>query len=172
MRDQYLDIGKVGELHVLGELLKRGVVPYEPLVDRAGFDAVIPHEDGSYIAVQIKTCTSTVSSRWFAIDRLEPCPNLYVVCVAMNLQPFETWIIPSELFAANATRSKSGHLDLDLNAKPRGQSRTRAEKLKEFLEAWHLLTGDDFARIAESSFAEDWLSEQDAIYNEEQLSHG
>ena len=165
MRDQYLDIGKVGELHVLGELLKRGIVPYEPLVDRMGVDAIVPQEDGSYIAVQIKTCTSAVSSRWFAIDRLEPRPNLYIVCVAMKSQPIETWIIPSEVFVANATRSKSGHLDLDLNIKPRGQRLTRAEKLKEFLEAWHLLTGDDFGRIAESSFAEDWLSKEDQVYD-------
>ena len=170
MRGEYLRIGKAGELHVLGVLLKRGITPYIPVVDCEGVDAIVPQVDGGYVEVQVKTCTSAVSSRWFAVDRLEPRADLYLVCVAMNLQPIETWIIPSEVFLANATRSKSGHLDMDFNGKPRGQSLTRAEKLREFLEAWHLLTGDDqFGRLAERSFAEDWLSEEDSVYDKGQV---
>ncbi|MDI6905290.1 MAG: hypothetical protein QMD13_07380 [Candidatus Bathyarchaeia archaeon] len=116
--------GKIGEFSVFVKLLDHGLVPYVPLVDE-GIDCLL--RDGTKI--QIKTVKTRRDPRWFQVTNLVPEDNFYIICVdAWG----EFWIFPSRVFAENATESK-GIYDLDLDRKG------RAEKLKEYRDAWALL---------------------------------
>jgi len=116
--------GKMGELKVFVKLLEQGLVPYAPLVDE-GMDCLL--RNGTQI--QIKTVKTQRDPRWFQITNLVPRDNLYIICVDAT---GEFWIFPSKIFAENATESK-GIYDLNLDTKG------RAEKLKEYKNAWALL---------------------------------
>ena len=52
--------GEIAELYVFGELLKRGVLPYVPVVDE-GVDALVRTFGGHVIELQIKSAGSAVS---------------------------------------------------------------------------------------------------------------
>lgn len=133
--------GKIGELHVFGELLRKGVNPYVPLVDREGIDAVIRRRDGSYIELQIKTANTPQTPRWFGVQNLKPKHQLFIACVALATEPVETWIIPSQVFRAHSNYSpKSRYHDLNLDSTKRGSDVPRWKLLEEFREGWHLLT--------------------------------
>jgi hypothetical protein len=135
--------GKIGELHVFGELLHRGVNPYVPLVDREGIDAVVRRRDGTYLELQIKTINTPQYPRWFGARISRPRNQLFMVCVTLATVPSETWIIPSHVFKTHSTySSKIGVYDLDLDATKRGSDVVRKKLLAEYCEAWHLLTED------------------------------
>ena len=131
--------GKRGELYVFGELLRRGVVPYVPMVDMEGIDAVIRSTTG-HLELQVKSSATPKSPRWFQVERLRPRESYFLICVNLTVDPPETWIIPSQVFAENATQSKDVW-DLDMDATPRGARIGRAEALQGYREAWHLLVG-------------------------------
>ncbi len=140
MADDRLATGKIGELHVFRELLRCGVNPYVPVVDREGIDAVIRKQDGSYIEVQVKTVATTKTPRWFQVTGLRPRHQLFICCVCLSLDPVETWILPSHVFKQHATYSSKARLyDLNLDAKGRTSSIPKWQLLEEYREAWHLL---------------------------------
>lgn len=135
-----LATGKIGELHVFSELLRRGVNPYVPLVDREGIDAVIRKRDGSYVELQVKSIATPQTPRWFNANIPRPRHQLFMVCVSLATHPVETWIIPSHVFTRHSTYSrKHGLYDLNLDATKRGGSIRRGELLEEYREAWQLL---------------------------------
>jgi hypothetical protein len=131
--------GKQAELYVFGELLRRGVVPYVPMVDIEGVDALIRSTSG-YLELQVKSSATPKSPRWFQVERLRPRENYFLVCVNLTTDPPETWIMPSGVFAEKATQSKD-IWDLVMDATPRGAHITRAEASQHYREAWHLLAG-------------------------------
>jgi hypothetical protein len=144
--------GKIGELHVFGELLRRGVNPYVPLVDREGIDAVIRRRDGTYVELQIKTIATPQYPRWFGARISRPRHQLFMVCVSLATDPSETWIIPSHVFKTHSTYSpKAGVYDLDLDSTKRGSDVPRGKLLAEYREAWHLLTEGAETSIEESA---------------------
>ena len=119
--------GKMGEFRVFVKLLEHGLVPYVPLVDE-GIDCLLKNG----IRIQIKTVGTQRDPRWFQVTNLVPEDNFYIICVDAD---GEFWIFPSRVFAENATESK-GIYYLNLDSKGRG------EKLKNYKNAWHLLTKD------------------------------
>jgi len=115
--------GKAGEHRVFAELMKRGLIPYVPLVDE-GIDCLL--RDGTKI--QVKTIKT--QPRWFQIRNLVPEDNFYIIGIDAD---DEFWVFPSRVFAQNATMSK-GIFDLNLDSKGRG------DKLKNYKGAWDLIT--------------------------------
>ncbi|MDP2950324.1 MAG: hypothetical protein Q8P22_12405 [Chloroflexota bacterium] len=174
--------GKLGELLVCSELLRRGVVPYIPLEDLEGVDIVIRRSDGTCADLQIKTIGGDKPNRWLQVWNLKPRPNSFIVGVMLPQDPVEVWIIPSAEFERYATRSadKKGIViyDLDLDTAPRSDpGRKRREILSQYKDAWHLLTQgactflpsvDNAAwlRASEPAFAADWSSQEDEKYDE------
>jgi hypothetical protein len=143
-----LATGKIGELHVFSELLRRGVNPYVPLIDREGIDAIIRRRDGSYLELQIKTANTPQTPRWFIAKISKPRHQLFMVCVSLATDPVETWVVPSHVFKRHSTHSqKAGVFDLNLDAAKRGSRMPRGNLLEEYREAWHLLTEE--AEIAD-----------------------
>ena len=62
--------GRRGELHVFGELLKREIIPYAPIVDLEGIDCIIRKSDGSYVELQVKTLNTPKTPMWWQVSIL------------------------------------------------------------------------------------------------------
>jgi hypothetical protein len=148
-----ISVGKIGELHVFRELLRRGVNPYVPLVDIEGVDAVIKTKSGDYLELQIKTVATEKTPRWFQVQKLRARHNYYVVCVVLTVEPIETWIVPSLVFERHSTVDKSGLCDLNFDSTARGSDVPRWKLLDEYRDAWHLLSGEAVIRPVESAEA-------------------
>ncbi|MBI2886308.1 MAG: hypothetical protein HYY02_03765 [Chloroflexi bacterium] len=131
--------GKLGELFVFSELLKMGSLPYLPLVDAEGVDAIVRASDGRLLELQIKTVGSQRSPRWFQVQRLQASERLFIICVEPD---HTTWIIPSYAFEKYATKSK-GTYDLDLDGTPRGLNAPRKEILAPYRNNWSLLNRNE-----------------------------
>jgi hypothetical protein len=174
--------GKQAELYVFGELLRRGIVLYVPIVDMEGVDAVIRSARG-YLELQVKSSATPKNPRWFQAERLRARGNYFIICVNLTTVPPETWVIPSGEFDRYATRStdnkgRTTH-DLDLDTAPRQEpGRKRWEILAAYKDGWGLLGHDletplpeataagTWTRASEPSFAEDWSSPEDEKYDE------
>ena len=76
-----LEKGKMAELAVFGELLKRGVIPYVPLVDIKGIDAIIRKDDGRLLEIQVKSTYSKEMQGSFNVDDLVAKPNFFIIGV-------------------------------------------------------------------------------------------
>ena len=141
--------GKRAEFLVFGELIRKGVDLYLPVID-TGIDAIVHRRDGKYINIQIKSTQKGWSFQVWDLDRLRPGESRFVVCVDMSKQESEdkpeVWVFPSEIFAEYATliRSKEGYrlyrLDLESRSK-KHENKLRRNELQEYREAWGLLTG-------------------------------
>lgn len=137
--------GKRAEFLVFGELIKRRADLYFPVID-TGIDAVIPRKDGTYLQIQVKSRTK--QGGWFtAYDlHLYDDERFFIVCVDMSKSTPETWVIPSKIFTeyANVSKSKEGWnkytLGIDSKDTKHGNE-LRRNLLKEYREAWKLLTG-------------------------------
>ena len=157
--------GKRGEYYVFGELLRRGLDPYTPVVD-IGIDAIIRDKDGSaYVELQVKSTETENMAGYFNVNNLEPGPNLFIICVDMSEaklseygQP-EIWVLPSSVFAQHATMQAvedKTRYQLPLPAKDRRYgNKTRAESLEEYCatrheEAWRQLSKGKPASLAEA----------------------
>ena len=136
--------GKLGELYVFSELIKRGAMPFLPIADVSGIDAVVRKKDGIYVEIQIKTTWTEEMAGYFNVpklDKVNPPKNLFVVGLIIGeelrgTKEPETWIVPSEVYAENSTKK---YLGIGTGATDR--ERRLREKLAHYCEAWHLLTG-------------------------------
>ena len=157
--------GKRGEYYVFGELIKRGLDLYLPVVD-IGIDAIIRGKDGSaYVELQVKSTETENQAGYFNVYDLEPSPNLFIICVDMSKaklseygQP-EIWVLPSGVYEQHATIQTLEHTTryhLPLPAKDRRYlNKTRAESLEEYCatrheEAWRQLSKRKPASLAEA----------------------
>jgi len=139
--------GKRAEFLVFGELVKRGADLYLPVID-IGIDAIIKKQDGTYLQIQVKSTESLEQAGWFNVWDLEHYKDkgLFIVCVEMSKESPEIWVLPSEVFMEYAVVSKSKEgwnkytLGIDSKDTKHGNE-TRRILLKEYLGAWHLLTG-------------------------------
>jgi len=149
--------GKLAELKVFGELIKRGADLYLPVMD-IGTDAILRREEENgtytYLEIQVKSTEAKEQAGYFNIYDLPPRGYLFIVCVDMSgvkLKEYhgepEIWIFPSRVFHSHGTgKDKDKHCLLPLPDKPRGESRTREEILDQYCaskheDAWKLLTG-------------------------------
>jgi len=139
--------GKRAEFLVFGELIKRGANLYLPVIDK-GIDAIILKQDGTYLQIQVKSTEAEEQAGWFNVEELElyKGKNLFIVCVEMSKEPPEIWVLQSEVFMeyANVSKSKEGRnnyrLGIDSKDTKHGNEPRRG-LLKEYREAWGLLTG-------------------------------
>ena len=134
--------GERGELYVYGELLKRGVVSYLPLVDE-GLDALVRTPGGAVIEIQIKAAGSAGGKypRWFQMQRVEPRKNFVIVGVEfIEGEPGDVWIFPSVIFDKYASRPPKGTpRELDLDSGIRKYGMPLRELLCGFRNRWELL---------------------------------
>ena len=74
--------GKIGELHVFNELLKKGLTPYVPLVDD-GVDAIVRFADGRTLDLQIKYSGGAGGKHpgWFQVDKIAPAKRYFILAV-------------------------------------------------------------------------------------------
>lgn len=101
--------GKRMEYKLVGDMLMEGLDCYLPLVDDHGVDCVIKKEDGTFIEVQIKARSKTVTegdaALFSAIDH-ELQQNFYFVFFSERLQTM--WIMSSEEFLNECVTNKTG----------------------------------------------------------------
>jgi hypothetical protein len=139
--------GKRAEFLVFGELLRRRVDLYLPVID-TGIDAIVRRKDGTYLEIQVKSTETPIMAGCFNVYDLD-CyarKNFFIVGVDLSKQPPETWIFLSLVFVKYATvwKSKKGFkrytLILDYKDRKHG-NKLRRDILKRYREAWELLTG-------------------------------
>ena len=101
--------GKRMEYKLVGDMLMEGLDCYLPLVDDHGVDCVIKKSDGTFIEVQIKARSKTVTegdaALFSAIDH-EYQPNFYFVFYSERLDLM--WIMSSEEFLEECVTNKTG----------------------------------------------------------------
>lgn len=143
-----LEKGKRAEFAVLGELLRRGVVPYVPVVDIKGIDAIVRRNDGTLLEIQVKATYSEVMQGSFNVYDLVPRDNLFIIGVIAEEDvpdKYEYWIFPSKVFYRQAQRipSKQGYTTfrLDLSYGKRAKGDCLKNILREYEGNWGLLTG-------------------------------
>lgn len=128
--------GKLGELYVFRKLIENGAMPFLPIADIRGVDAVVRKKDGSYVEIQIKTTWTEEMKGYFNVPDLVARKNYFIVGLIMEETP-EAWIIPSEVFATLTTERRQLGLGLGTTE----HEKSLREKLAAYREAWHLLTG-------------------------------
>ena len=140
--------GKVGELYVFGKLIKMGAMPFLPIADTRGVDAVVQKKDGTYVEIQVKATWPPEQAGYFNVHNLVERDSLFIVGLiyakplGVTDETPEVWIIPSKKFVKHATLREEGtvHL-LSLGLGDTKLEKSRREKLAGYREAWHLLTG-------------------------------
>ncbi len=140
--------GKLAELMVFGELIRRGADLYLPVVD-IGIDAILRQKNGKYVEIQVKSTKAKDQAGYFNAS-FEPRGNLFIVCVEMSRedegeQP-EVWIIPSTEFEKYAYKTKEGYRLPLYDKSIEYENRKRSKILGQYYaskheDAWKLLTG-------------------------------
>ena len=138
--------GEIGELFVFGELLKRGVKVYKPLVDE-GLDALLRLSDGCVLELQIKSAGGAGGKdpRWFQMPAFSPSPDFFVICVTLiNEEVEEVWVFPSMVFYAYAAGKEDKTRDLNLETGVREYGDPLRDYLRGFRNRWELITDYDY----------------------------
>ena len=102
--------GKRMEYYLIGKMLMEGLDCYVPLVDDHGVDCVIKKSDGTFIEVQIKARSSSVTdgdAALFSAITHEFRPNFYFVFFSERLDN-TMWILSSEEFLKECVTNKTG----------------------------------------------------------------
>lgn len=160
--------GEIAELYVFGELLKRGVLPYLPVVDE-GLDALARTSGGQVIELQIKSAGSAGGRcpRWFQMPTVDPRTNFFIIGVEFNDgEPTHAWVFPAIIFDKYATRPASGSArDLDLESGVRKYGLALRDLLCGFKNRWELIVDfEHFEPMMKSpEDLEDILTEQEAL---------
>lgn len=160
--------GKNAELAVLGALLQRGALPYLPLVDTEGEDAVVSVAGNRLVRIQVKAAgiSGGKNPKWFQVQKLEVADDLFVVCVeAPNGIVGDMWIFPSVVFDAYADNPPSGVRDLDLCGGEKKYGQPLWELLCGFRNRWELITeyGDYEELLGRPQDMEDVLAMKEAL---------
>ncbi len=140
--------GKVGELYVFRALIERGAMPFLPIADIRGVDAVVrkkDEKDGTYVEIQVKATWPPEQAGYFNVKSLIPRNNLFIVCLIMGREIPEAWILPSAIFVNHAIMRKGGNKTVHLLSLGLGKTKfeqSRREKLAQYCENWSLLTGN------------------------------
>ncbi len=135
--------GKLGELYVFGKLIENGAMPFVPLVDIRGVDAIVRKKDGTYVEIQVKSTWPPEQAGYINVPDLNVREGLFIVGLIYTSLPGqieempEAWIIPSDLFEENTGKRRI----LSLGSEETKHQLNLREKLAEYREAWHLLTG-------------------------------
>lgn len=166
--------GRIGELYVFGELLKRGLAVYQPVVDD-GLDALVRLPAGQVIELQIQSAGSSggKNPRWFQIPAFTPRPDFFIVGVEFrNGEVGDAWVFPSAIFYAYASGISRTIRDLDLDSGQRKHGEPLTDRLCGFRNRWELISDyaewQDFMVSAQGlESLEDILAMKDAAESPE-----
>lgn len=123
---------KRAELLALDHLLRLGIDPLTP-VSGEGL-VVVPLQNGGYREALV-VAGAGPSPRWFRVFNLRPRHGLVIVCMALQGEHVETWVIPSLVYAEQAERSDDAYeVNLDTGR--------QAQALEAYRDAWQHLTQD------------------------------
>jgi len=141
-----IEKGKLGELYVFMKLIEGGAMPFLPIADIRGVDAVVRKKDGTYVEIQVKATYPPKQAGYFNVRNLIPRKNLFIVCLIMGIEEIpEAWILPSIIFVDHATKRKVDDKTVHLLSLGLGETKleqSRRKKLARYRENWSLLTGD------------------------------
>jgi hypothetical protein len=101
--------GKRIEFWIIGEMLKEGLDVYVPLVDDNAIDAVVRRMDGTFLEVQIKARSKTVTSgdgALFAAIPHESRSGYWFVFYSERMDV--KWIMTSAEFIAESYQNRTG----------------------------------------------------------------
>lgn len=101
--------GKRMEYNLIGKMLIEGLDVYLPLVDDHGVDCIVKKSDGTFIEIQIKARSNTVSAgdaALFAAIPHEKRDNFYFVFYSERMETM--WILSSEEFLEECITNKTG----------------------------------------------------------------
>ncbi len=139
--------GKQVELIVLGELMRRGAIPYTPWADVEGVDAVVSVNSERLLRIQIKARgfnIGTAPQRLFKVNKLEISKDFFIVCVEAKGRVLgDAWVLPSKVFDAYATRESNGVRGLNLDSGKRKYGLPLYDILCGFRNRWELITEYD-----------------------------
>lgn len=102
--------GKRMEYNLIGKMLMEGLDVYLPLVDDHGVDCIVKKSDGTFIEIQIKARSDTVSAgdaALFAAIPHEKRDNFYFVFYSERMDTM--WILSSEEFLNECITNKTGN---------------------------------------------------------------
>jgi hypothetical protein len=165
--------GKRAELYVAGELLKLGVVPYVPMVDVEGVDAVVHTPSGKLLAIQVKGSgvAGSPSPRWFIFGDVPPRPELFLIGVAVSEGKVqEAWIFPASVYRKYAPIRPKGDWGIDLDKGKRKYGMPLRDLLCGFRNRWELITNyERYETLMESpEDLEDLLAMKEATETSEE----
>ena len=142
--------GKRIEYYIVGLMLKQGLDVYMPLVDDDAIDAVVKKPNGSYVEVQIKARSKTVSfgdAALFAALTHEYRPNYWFVFYSERMD--KIWILSSKEFVAESNQNKNGKNKGKRSIWFNGRNtKQNTEHVKPRFEKY---LADDFKRIVEDN---------------------
>ena len=145
--------GKRIEYWVIGLLLKDGFDVFVPLVDDDGIDAIIRHENGRKIDLQIKARSKSVgfgdAALFAALSHPEPRDGYFFLFYAERMDVM--WLMSSADFIAQAATNKSGKNIGKRSVWFNGRSRrTNVEHCKPKYDPWRTTDKGhhDFSRLA------------------------
>ena len=146
--------GERGELYVFGELLKKGVVPYVPLVDE-GYDAMVCTPDGQVLKLQVKAAGSAGAKhpKWFQMSQIKASRDFFIIGGEFaDDSPENVWVFPSAIFDKYAsTPPKGSPRDLDLDSGVRKYGMPLKDLLCGFRNRWELIVKfSEFEKLIDS----------------------
>lgn len=160
--------GKIGELYVFNELLKRGAAVYVPLVDE-GIDALVQTSAGEAVEIQIKVAGGAGGKDpgWFQVLKVPPRKNWFLIAVEAPAQEVQdVWVIPALVFDKYAGRVPKGSpRDLNLDSGMKKYGMRPRDLLCGFRNRWELVVDfEKFERLFESpEDLEDILTMREAL---------
>ena len=128
--------GKRYELYVFQKLIEKGALPFIPIADVYGVDAVVRKADGSYVEIQVKGTEKPEQRGWFNVPDLAPRGAFFILGIEDDGKDLITWIFPSLVFAHYTTARRQ--LGLDSGIKKYG--RTLRDELTFYRENWTQIT--------------------------------
>lgn len=139
IKEQQAFDGKSAEHIVISELLKKGYVPFVPVLDR-GIDIIVKSKKyDTYYELQVKSNNSPISENqeWFVFSKqLQVRENLIYVLVDMIKN--QIWLIPSNIVKRHGNQCKT-QFDLHLQQTKKGESKCRGELLESYKNNWDVL---------------------------------
>ena len=163
---------KRAEHLVVGELLKRDVLPY-PLTPGAShaIKARTPTGRTIEMRVEISTANGKGDERRFLVPDFDPCPELFYLCVEFtNDEIGSVWVLPSTvLFAYSEPDEETGLRELNLDVKQESYFGQPFREYNSFFRSrWESIAQFDiYSRymkpLGAPGFAEGWEDFEDEM---------
>ena len=133
-------IQEIAEMHVFGELLKRGVIPYAPVAGGAA-DTLLKTDKGVYLELSVN-CTPKGNGT-FTVPDYRPDKKRFIVSVEFDGSNNPVcWVFPSLVFYAYSTGpEKKGLRTLNLNGGSRKYfGKPLRDYIRGFRNRWELIS--------------------------------